>query len=237
MKIFKFDTKRGLYHFEVDDLTTTTHSHPVVEVIYAEKGFFKLSTNEQSFEGLTFAIIHSNTPHQLISEECTTQILMIESHNHQLKSFLSLHEIEFDNGIHSGRNQDVAGKFFAKLLAFSQENDLKTPKESRVKKCLEIIEEQEVSYQNLISKLTSEVCLSKSRLSHLFKEHIGVSVKNYLVWNRLKQAFDQYLNSNVNLTEASVQSDFYDQAHLTNAFKSALGIKPSQVYNSRILQS
>ena len=236
MKIFDFDTKRGTYQFEVSDLATEIHSHPVVEIIHATQGSFKVYANGQSFEDLTLVIIDSNVKHQLIAENCTTHILMLESHNAVLTSFLKSLNIEFDQGIYISKNQSKEASLFSKLTAFSNEHDLKNPEEDRVKKCLEIIEGQEVTYQNLMTILKSEVCLSDSRLSHLFKEHIGVSIKKYLVWHRLKLAFDQFLNSGANLTEASVQSDFYDQAHLSNAFKSTLGINPSKVYNSRTFQ-
>ena len=79
--------------------------------------------------------------------------------------------------------------------------------------------------------------LSDSRLSHLFKEHIGISIKKYLIWNKLRKAINLYLSESTNLTDVSIQSGFFDQAHLSNSFKKVLGVSPSKVYNSRILQS
>nr|WP_246616001.1 AraC family transcriptional regulator [Aquimarina litoralis] len=114
--------------------------------------------------------------------------------------------------------------------------DLKTPTDKRIIDCIKFIEENQLEYKNLISELTSKVFLSNSRLSHLFKEQIGVSIKKYLVWNKLRQAINLYLTENTNLTDISLESGFFDQAHLSNSFKNVLGVSPSKAYNSRTLQ-
>ena len=108
--------------------------------------------------------------------------------------------------------------------------------DERILQSIIFIEENEFEYKNVITELTSKVHLSNSRLSHLFKEHIGISIKKYLVWNRLKGAMNLYISENTNLTDVSLQSGFFDQAHLTNSFKKFLGVSPSKAYNSRILQ-
>ncbi len=35
----------------------------------------------------------------------------------------------------------------------------------------------------------------------------------------------------------SIESGFFDQAHMIKSFKSVLGVNPSKAYNSRTLQS
>ena len=162
---------------------------------------------------------------------------MIESHNLILTDFLRNKGIKFQNGIYSKTNFTKKNELFSEVKNLARTIDLKTPTDKRITASIKFIEENELEYKNLISELTSQVFLSDSRLSHLFKEHIGISIKKYLVWNRLRQAIDTYLSENTNFTDVSIQSGFFDQAHLTNSFKSVLGVSPTKAYNSRILQS
>ncbi len=237
MKIYDFDTKKGIYHFQFDDLTTENHAHPVIEIIYATSGTFSLRSNEQMHQNITFAIIDSNIEHKVESKDCVVEVLMIESYNLQLSTFLTDKKVILQNGIFIQSNFEEKHQFLLETRDFAITHDLRTPINKRIAKSIELIEENELDYDNLISELTSEVLLSNSRLSHLFKEHIGVSIKKYLVWNKLKQAINLYLDENTNLTDISIESGFFDQAHFTNSFKKILGVSPSKAYNSRILQS
>lgn len=237
MKIFDFDIKKGIYSFEFNELNTENHSHPVVEIISATNGTFSLQTNGQINKNLVFAIIASNTEHKIISNNCSFKILMVESHNSQLSEFLVNKGIAFQNGVFVKTKFPKKNELLSELKNLARTSDLKTPTDKRIIESIKFIEENELEYKNLISELTTKVFLSNSRLSHLFKEHIGISIKKYLVWNKLRQAINLYLSDNSNLTDVSLQSGFFDQAHLSNSFKNVLGVSPSKAYNSRILQS
>ncbi|WP_299440852.1 AraC family transcriptional regulator [uncultured Aquimarina sp.] len=140
------------------------------------------------------------------------------------------------NGIYIPKIDTNKKDLLNEIKSFAFNNNLKKADDDRIQKCLEILEAENLDYDKVISVLTSKVFLSESRLSHLFKEHIGISIKKYLVWSKLKKAIHAVLNENISLTEASLEVGFYDQAHLSNAFKNVLGIAPSKAYNSRILQ-
>jgi len=236
MKIFDFDIKKGIYSFEFNSLDTEIHAHPVVEIINATHGSFSLESNGQTKEDLVFAIIDSNTEHRLIVSSGSVSLLMIESHNITLDNFLKKDGIKMRNGLFVKTDFDSRDKLFSRIKKLALTEDVKTPLDQRVSNSISFIEEHELDYKDLIPTLTSKVFLSSSRLSHLFKEHIGISIKKYLVWNRLKQAMHQYLQHPTSLTEVSLQSGFFDQAHLSNSFRSVLGVNPSQAYNSRTLQ-
>ncbi|MBD0404632.1 AraC family transcriptional regulator [Flammeovirga sp. EKP202] len=237
MEIHDFDIKKGIYSFEFGELNTESHSHPVVEIISATNGTFSLQSNGQINKNLVFAIIDSNIEHKVFSKDCSIRMLMIESHNLKLTDFLGNKGIKFKNGVFSKTNIVNKNELFSEVKNLAITIDLKTPTDKRIVESIKFIEENELEYKDLISELTSKVFLSNSRLSHLFKEHIGISIKKYLVWNRLRQAINLYLSKNTNLTDVSIQSGFFDQAHFTNSFKTVLGVSPSKAYNSRILQS
>ena len=237
MQIIDFDIEKGIYSFEFSDLITESHSHPVVELIHAKKGSFTVESAGDSFQNISFAIIDANTKHKVHCQNSMLSVLMVESYNPTLLSFLSSRDIEFENGLFLEKEYARGEAIISATrdLAFSKH--LKKPEEERVATCMAFIEENELGYKNLITSLTDKVFLSESRISHLFKLHMGVSIKKYLVWNKLKRAIKSYLDENANFTEASIQNGFFDQAHLSNSFKNVLGISPAKAYNSRILQS
>ena len=37
MKIHKFDTRKGIYQFELNEIETDFHSHPTFEILLSEK--------------------------------------------------------------------------------------------------------------------------------------------------------------------------------------------------------
>ncbi|WP_299220404.1 AraC family transcriptional regulator [uncultured Aquimarina sp.] len=236
MKIYDFDIQNGIYRFEFEGLNTEIHSHPAVEIITAIEGTFDLNINQQTTTNLVFAIIDSNIKHKVSSQHCISKILMIESNNPTLTEFLRNLNITLLNGCFLKKEFSDKHILIKEIEIFAKENNLKEPTDKRIKQCLSIIENDEIEYVTLINSLTSKVFLSESRLSHLFKEQIGVSIKKYLVWNNLRKAIHQYLGENKNLTEISIENGFFDQAHLSNSFKNVLGVPPSKAYNSRTIQ-
>ncbi|WP_299247628.1 helix-turn-helix transcriptional regulator [uncultured Aquimarina sp.] len=236
MKVYDFDIQNGTYCFEFEGLNTEMHSHPVVEIITAIEGTFDININQQTSKNLVFAIIDSNIKHKISAQHCVSKILMIESNNPTLTEFLKKLNITLTNGYFLKKEFSDRLIINKEVTDFARENNLKVPIDKRIKQCLSIIENDDIEYATLIKSLTSKVFLSESRISHLFKEQIGVSLKKYLVWNNLRKAIHQYLEENKNLTEISIENGFFDQAHLSNSFKNVLGVAPSKAYNSRTLQ-
>jgi len=84
--------------------------------------------------------------------------------------------------------------------------------------------------------LMDVACLSESRMLHLFKEKMGLPIRNYILWYRLKTVIEQILLGK-SLTEAAYFSGFADQAHMTRTCVKMIGIPPSQIVkNSRFVQ-
>ena len=234
MNVFEFDIEQGIYHFELSDLSSRTHSHPTIEVVYATKGMFSIVSPTVQEEQATFAIIQPNVQHSINGQGCELKVLMIESYNDLLHAYLETSGIPLKDGVFC--SNDEHGQLFTEIETFVKNNDLRNIPDERIQQCLTIIDHEYVEYETMLTRLTSSVHLSESRLSHLFKEHIGVSLKKYLVWSRLKRAIYLTLNQGLNLTEASHKAGFFDQAHLSNAFKKFLGVTPVKSYNSRTVQ-
>ncbi len=71
--------------------------------------------------------------------------------------------------------------------------------------------------------IAGAVCLSESRFIHLFKQQVGIPVRRYLLWLRLRIALEQILNS-MNFTQAAHHAGFSDSAHLSRTFKQMSGM-------------
>ncbi len=213
-----------------------THSHPAVEFIKAKKGTFSIETYFGKQSNLTFAIIDANLNHKMTSEQNEIEFLLIECNNLKLKEFLFTRDIKLKNGVFTSTDLMHTDDIIDDVLNHSTKQNLKKTNDKRVDNCIEIIETENLQYKELITTLSSKIFLSESRLSHLFKENVGISIKKYHVWNKLKYALKFLLTEETNLKEASFEAGFSDQAHLSNSFKNFLGTNPSKVFNSSTLQ-
>ncbi len=236
MKILEFDIKKGIFHYITNVLNVDTHSHPALEMLKAKKGKFSIETNFGRQNNLTFAIIDANLYHKVYSEQNEREVLLIECNNAKLKEFLFNCGIKLKYGIFTSTELTNRDELMSDVLNFSANQNLKHTNDTRIHNCIEIMETENLPYNKLITTLTSKIMLSESRLSHLFTENVGISIKKYHVWNKLKFALEFFLKKETNLKEASFEAEFSDQAHLNNAFRNYLGINPSEVFNSRTLQ-
>lgn len=105
----------------------------------------------------------------------------------------------------------------------------------RIARALEILKN---APDNLISAETvaAEINLSPSRFAHLFRAQVGLPVRRYLLWTRLRNAV-QMLGAGESLTTIAHAAGFADSAHLTRTFKQMFGLAPSEIFqNSRFVQ-
>lgn len=87
-----------------------------------------------------------------------------------------------------------------------------------------------------VKALSNIVFLSESRLSHLFKEEMGISITSYIVHEKLKKAF-QLIFKGLSITEAAIEAGFNSSSHFTRSARDKLGMPPrSIVKDSRYLQ-
>ena len=82
-----------------------------------------------------------------------------------------------------------------------------------------------------IAELAQSLAMSVSSLEHLFKKEIGVPIRMFRIWFRLKAAV-LYLKEGLSLTDAALRAGFYDSAHFTRTFKDVFGLPPSEIFNA-----
>lgn len=79
-----------------------------------------------------------------------------------------------------------------------------------------------------IAQIALRYNLSESRLSHAFKENVGISLKGYLTIARLKYAYRLVMEGK-SKTYASYEAGFSSPAHLAYICKKQMGISISDV--------
>ena len=232
--------------------STTGHSHPVVQLVVAINGVFKTKVPETG-EWITQKglLIKPNHPHQCdatdvpifsldidpdtaLGEWVLTKIL----NDDPLLAYPSeqLGQINFEL-IHSCLQSENWDNLYTNILKVFRFEDAHQhePKDERIDLTLSHIHE---NIHEILSteQLTNISFLSESRLLHLFKEEMGLPVRNYILWYRLKVALGHIINQG-SLTEAAHMAGFSDQSHFTRTCQKMIGVPPSIITkNSKFVQ-
>lgn len=90
--------------------------------------------------------------------------------------------------------------------------------------------------EHSIEEYASELCISASRLSHLFSEQVGITLKSYLTLHQLERAFGELL-AGKRITEAALNAGFDSPSHFAATVKRMMGLPArSTVKNSEFLK-
>lgn len=94
----------------------------------------------------------------------------------------------------------------------------------RVARVLQSI--RECAEPQSLERLSAMACLSPDRLSHLFAQQVGLSIKRYALWAKVRRSVEQFSGGR-RLTDAALASGFADAAHMSRTFQSYFGLPPS----------
>lgn len=83
-----------------------------------------------------------------------------------------------------------------------------------------------------LKDLAYSACLSEDRFLHLFKEQLGITLRQYVVHQRLQRATVEILNGKT-LTRAALDSGFADSSHFTRRFSEHTGFLPRLLKEQR----
>ncbi len=96
--------------------------------------------------------------------------------------------------------------------------------DERILRVLEYIENSESLNQEIYDRLSAMICLSKSRFLHLFKENMGIDLKNYLLLKKMEKTYCYVTEKQMTITEAAVTAGFSSPSHFSEACKQHYGI-------------
>jgi AraC family transcriptional regulator len=103
--------------------------------------------------------------------------------------------------------------------------------DARIVEALHFLRDQPEAYESL-DTLAERVHLSPSRFQHLFKEQVGVPVRRYVLWQKMRRALDLAIAGN-SLTTAALSAGFSDSAHLSRTVRAIMGIAPEFLFRYR----
>lgn len=78
----------------------------------------------------------------------------------------------------------------------------------------------------LLPDLAASAGLSPDRLTHLFREQTGLSIKRYLVWAKIRRSVQQMSQGRA-LTDIAHECGFSDSAHMSHTYQQHFGLPPS----------
>jgi len=229
------------------------HQHPVIQLIIAVDGAFLKKNESGQWEPYRSLLVAPNEAHECDAANQKIFSLNIDPEssvgNHILsskiknKSFHTLNNFETDyfdfNTIEKLIEQEEFEKLYELIHEFFYaDNSIEKPEkkvDERIQKVKQYIQD------NIHNKFeTNELCelafLSESRLLHLFKEQMGLPIRNYILWIRLKVAINLIFEGQ-NLTYAAHQAGFSDSSHMSKTFVKSLGLNPAELLkNSKFIQ-
>jgi AraC family transcriptional regulator len=106
------------------------------------------------------------------------------------------------------------------------------PKHPRLAGVIEYLDAEPLREHSHIT-LAERANLSPSRFAHLFREQVGLPVRNYLLWRRLVYALSR-LQQGHSITTAAYESGFSDGAHLCRSFRNVFGAMPTDLQVERV---
>ena len=227
------------------------HSHPVIQLVLATQNSFRSKNENGDWIEKTGLLIAPNHLHECDAKNIHILTIAIDTEstlgewimNHQLKNqqiidypLNDLATIDFEDFSEKLDNENweairviIENSFFFKKI------DTPVPKDTRIERILDFIS-QNIDKPINTKMLMEVVYLSESRMLHLFKEKMGLPIRNYILWYRLKIVLEQLLVGD-SLTKAAYQAGFSDQAHMTRTWVKMIGVPPSLLAkNSKFVQ-
>ena len=102
-----------------------------------------------------------------------------------------------------------------------------TLRDERISQVLEYLRSLDEVPEDITAQLCAKVCLSPSRLSHLFKENVGISLHRYLAMDKMRKGYIHFQKYG-NITEASMRAGFDSPSHCAATCKRMFGISFSE---------
>jgi AraC-like DNA-binding protein len=102
------------------------------------------------------------------------------------------------------------------------------PLDGRIQRVIRLMKDDLAGGYSM-NELAEHVNLSPTRLVHLFKEEVGVPIRRFRQWHRMR-VVAALIAQDSTLTDAALGVGFADSSHFSRAFRNMFGITPSSVF-------
>jgi len=248
MKEFKLEIFDGGAIYLGRNIQTNLHTHYALEIAIAINKTFLFTTDGEYWSEMDMIVIHPHIAHQLKGNPDDLQLfiyfdpqsIQAQKISKDLFSarqgFKQLSRISFSIAITLLQDWIYEQEYKQKdILPFiNQLTKEITPHQVYVHKADKRVTDSLLYVKTSLEAdlsleaLSSRVGISSSRFAHLFKEHVGIPLRKYILWCRLQAAVESVMKGK-SLTQAAYDGGFADSAHFTRTFQSMFGVSPSTV--------
>jgi transcriptional regulator GlxA family with amidase domain len=105
------------------------------------------------------------------------------------------------------------------------------PKDCRIRKVVQTLNADPL---HTVPELAHNYQISASRLSHLFKNEVGVNVKDYRLDCRLQRSAEMLVSTNMLIKEIAYLAGYGHSSSFVRAFKTHFGVSPASYRRRRV---
>ena len=228
MPIELFNIEKGYSVFSHGYYETEKHTHYAIEIVFCTEGSFDISTNLSDYTNIKSVIIPSNIPHRFSCLHATCNLLFLDPLSDIGIYFLQQYHLASRTSIiinPPGLNQFCKDGKFDLPLMLDHANANRAPDiDFRISRCIQTITANSDDKLTL-SQLSKTSFLSESRLAHLFKKQLGISVHQCILWKKILLAVLKS-REGYSLTECAHYVGFSDSSHFNKVFYKMFGVNP-----------
>lgn len=216
---------------------TDIHKHPFMHLFLGIHGCNIIAENKK-IQG-NIIILKSNIEH-VVNEKCNYDFFLLIEPTSTVAEQLSDKYLYDDNyyaineniesitkDIKSLSDKEVIQLIDKILLNLDISIESTHARDTRIEQVIsKMISGEWLTYH--VKDIAKSVFLSESRLTHLFKEEVGISLKSYILIRRMERAY-KLVSSGKKITHAAMESGFSSPAHLAYTCKTLMGISITDV--------
>ena len=229
MPVEFFDIDKGYAVFTKGNYQTERHSHYAIEIVFSTKNSFSITTDLFEHRNIKSVIIPSNLPHGFACIDAECDLLFIDPLSDMGTYFLQQYELTSQKSIivnPPGLHQfHKTGEFDISSMLIRSKANCTRQLDFRISECIQTINSLVSNDKLTVSELARASFLSESRLAHLFKKQLGISVHQCILWKKILLAVLKS-REGYSLTECAHYAGFSDSSHFNKVFYKMFGVNP-----------
>ena len=224
-------------------ITAETHQHHAAQITLDFEGTFELHC-QNKVQHFKCVLVPPNVSHYVRSNNNWQVTILLDAESLVTKRLLKYFKV-------TEHPIDIPEEYYRDLIVLGKQSQDRSLSVTELSAYLLTVlnkwvsdirvNEQDERIEKLLSSIgastspeevdliIAEVPLSKSRLSHLFVDQAGVTLRRYILWQRLRRAITLILEGQ-SITDAAYDASFSDLPHLSRTFKSMFGINISKFF-------
>jgi AraC-like DNA-binding protein len=245
---------RGTLHFWPEgvifvgsDVANRPHRHFTASLAFTLQGKFRARFDGGSWRSMQSMLVAPNTEQQMEALGCRVVVLHLDP---ETATYAHVNGVFAERGPVCVLPRALLARLRVATEAALGEAEFRAPGlwslileevsalnpkplrlDARVGHVLELLK-ADLCRRPSVAELAGAVQLSPGRLVHLFNEQVGVSLRRYVLWLRVRQVVFS-IAAGGSLTSASHEAGFADSAHLCRTFQSMYGLSLSSLFQSR----